>query len=174
MTDTQPMTAEEALKLAERIENQMREMGRVRLFKNVDKLISTLRAYPDLLDRQSPTTPPVGEDVREAVRNIIVEIAADWLNPDSEGIGLDDGVDRILALIPGRKAKALDFQETGKCRFEAKCLNGYYSLHYSTGIDAWLVTLPTGEELDEPHSLVTDAAAAAEAHWQQAYAEAGE
>lgn len=46
------------------------------------------------------TTPPA--DQREAVKAIVVEVADDWLNPDSDSTSLDDAVNRILAAVRGK------------------------------------------------------------------------
>lgn len=140
---TKPMTAK-----AQMIRDMADECTATEVWNDEDAMFVSdcLRAYADMLDQQAP------DDLREAVRSILQEFGHAIHHASDRADDLDHHTNRILALIPGGKAKADGLEDP---------LNALW-------FAAWLEDpIQTSDFLfDWQHGDVSG--------WQQAYREAGE
>lgn len=136
------------------------------------EIAATLRAYADMLDRQTVDR----EAVREKVDVLVCEAASTGWN--DKDFGFHEGViervtDAILALMPvGGVARELEWKQSNISDWEADTPFGSYLVHYDHSAEHWWWIANCNDDGGEGIYHLEAAKAAAQAHYNDAVAKA--
>jgi len=167
---TEPMTPEEARMVAHQIENSLPH--------HKDEIPATLRAYADMLDRQTVDRESLRDSWLADRVAFIISDAMDAPHAPLAGTrekALNEATDAILALIqPAVKVKALEWVQdgAGDCYTVHATAAFFYEINLMSKDDRpfWLTPFHTGAT--EYHPTLEAAKTAAQAHYDAAIREA--